>query len=154
LRGRPSWRRLWPGCAGGRRRPTWTAGLGAASVTGMPGAGTSNPVVAPTGVVHGWVQLDGIHLSGGWPALIALGPAGVIAWQWCDTEKTAAWTALLAQVPAPDAVVVDGGPGLLAALRATRPATRVQRCLVHVQRDVRRHLTIRPSTPSGRACGR
>ena len=39
------------------------------------------PVIEPTGVVHPWVQLDGIHLSGGWCALIALGPAGVLAWQ-------------------------------------------------------------------------
>jgi hypothetical protein len=107
--------------------------------------------VAPTGVIHPWVQLDGIHLSGGWCALIALGPAGVIAWQWCDTEKTAAWTALLQQIPAPDAVVVDGGSGLLSALRAVWPAARVQRCLVHVQRDVRRHLTGRPRTDPGRA---
>lgn len=73
------------------------------------------------------------------------GPDGFLAWQWCNTEKIAAWKALLDQVPAPDAVVVDGGPGLLAALRACWPEARVQRCLVHVQRDVRRHLDVDPA---------
>ena len=98
-----------------------------------------------------WVQLDGLYLGRGWCALIALGPRGVLAWQWCDTEKKAAWTALLEQIPTPDAVVVDGGPGLLAALHSTWPATRVQRCLVHVRRDVRRHLTQRPRTDPAKA---
>lgn len=75
----------------------------------------------------------------------------VIAWQWCDTEKTAAWTALLQRIPPPRVVVIDGGAGLASALKACWPTTQIQRCLVHVQRNVRTHLTMRPRTEAGKS---
>ncbi len=85
--------------------------------------------------------------------LIAIDGAtgNVIAIQWCDTEKTAAWTALLTRIPPPRVVVTDGGSGLASALKACWPHTLIQHCLVHVQRNVRRELTRRPRTPAGRS---
>jgi len=111
------------------------------------------PRIQITGEVYDQVQLDGTYLTGGWCLLLAVdGASGtVIAWQWCDTEKTAAWTALLERIPPPRVAVVDGGPGLASALRTCWPDTQVQRCLVHVQRNVRTLLTRRPRTPAGRA---
>ncbi|MFT4470371.1 IS1249 family transposase [Arthrobacter sulfonylureivorans] len=108
------------------------------------------PQIPATGQIHDEVQLDGIYLSGGWCCLIAIAGEHVIGWQWCDTEKAAAWTALLERFPAPRAVVVDGGSGLASALKRTWPETKVQRCLVHVQRNVRVLLTLRPRTKAGR----
>ncbi|MDQ4501217.1 IS1249 family transposase, partial [Sinomonas sp. ASV322] len=83
--------------------------------------------------------------------LIATAGEHVIGWQWCDTEKSAAWAALLERFPAPRVVVCDGGAGLASALRKVWPETRVQRCLVHVHRNVRTHLTHRPRLEAGRA---
>jgi hypothetical protein len=108
------------------------------------------PQVPATGQIHDEVQLDGIYLSGGWCCLIAIAGGHVIGWQWCDTEKAAAWSALLEKFPAPRAVIVDGGSGLASALQRTWPETKVQRCLVHVQRNVRVLLTLRPRTKAGR----
>lgn len=74
-----------------------------------------------------------------------------LAWQWCSTESTASWGALLRQIPAPDVVVCDGGTGTHAALRAHWPDTRIQRCLFHVWMNLKTHLTLRPRTPAGQS---
>lgn len=110
------------------------------------------PVIAITGEIYDQIQLDGTYLSGGWCLLVAIdGATGtVIAWQWCDTEKRAAWVALLERIPPPRVVVTDGGSGLASALRACWPDTLVQRCLVHVQRNICRDLTRQPRTDAGR----
>ncbi|MFC7765283.1 transposase [Leucobacter soli] len=75
------------------------------------------------------VMVDGIWI-GSWCLLIALSDTGrVLAWQWCSGESTAAWSALLTQIPAPAVLVSDGGSGLPSALRQCWPQTRHQRCL-------------------------
>ncbi|NKG22893.1 IS1249 family transposase, partial [Paeniglutamicibacter terrestris] len=112
------------------------------------------PALAVTGEIHGQVQMDGIYLGRGWCCLIAIANGHVIGWQWCDTEKSAAWLALMELIPAPRAVVIDGGSGLASALSRAWPETRIQRCLVHVQRNVRTYLTLRPRTDAGRALRR
>ncbi len=109
------------------------------------------PEITVTGEIYDEVQIDGIHLSSNWCCLIALHRGKVIAWQWCDREKTVAWKVLLAQVPPPRVVVCDGGSGLLPAVAEAWPDTRVQRCLVHVQRNVRTYLTTKPRTDAGKA---
>lgn len=102
-----------------------------------------------TGEFYDQTKLDGIYI-GSWYCLIAISPAGVIGYQWCDTEKRPAWEALLQRFPAPAAVVTDDGTGLLSARKYAWPETRVQRCLVHVQRNVRTYLTTRPRTVPGK----
>lgn len=110
-----------------------------------------NPVLPVTGEVFDEVQLDGFNLRTGWTLLVASVDAKPVAFQWAGSENQAAWSALLTQLPAPVAVVSDGGSGLKAALDEHWPDTRIQRCLVHVQRNVRRYVTSRAKTPAGRA---
>lgn len=109
------------------------------------------PEVVITGEVYDEIQIDGIYLDTGWCCLIAITGGKVIDWQWCDREKAIAWKVLLKRIPPPTVVVCDGGSGLLIAIEESWPDTAVQRCLVHVQRNVRTYLTSRPRTPAGKA---
>ena len=59
------------------------------------------PAVVPTGEIHHQIMLDGTYFNG-WCVLIAHTGTHVIDWQWCDREKLASWTALLARIPPPD----------------------------------------------------
>ncbi|MFB9819076.1 transposase [Arthrobacter ramosus] len=108
------------------------------------------PRIPVTGEVHDQIQVDGIYI-GSWCCLIAVAGDYVLGWQWCDTEKKAAWAALLGRFPAPGVVITDGGSGIAAALSECWSETAVQRCLVHVQRNVRTYLTGRPRTEAGKA---
>lgn len=109
------------------------------------------PVPRPTatGQVHPVVMLDGTYFQG-WCLLIAYDGRHVLGWQWCDQEKKIAWQQLLAQFPAPDMVVIDGGRGLGAAITDDWPDTAVQRCYFHIFQTVTRHLTMRPRLEAGR----
>jgi transposase-like protein len=60
------------------------------------------------------------------------------------SESTAAWTALLEDMTrrgleAPEFIIVDGAPGLEAALAALWPDVPVQRCTVHKHRNLLAH---------------
>jgi hypothetical protein len=46
--------------------------------------------------------------------------------------------------------VLTDGTGISSAVRQVWSATRTQRCLFHVQKNVRRHLTLNPRTNAGR----
>ena len=109
------------------------------------------PRLGPSETIYHAVLVDGIWV-GSWCLLVALSDAGqVLAWQWCARESTAAWGALMDQVPAPAVIVSDGGSGLPAALQEHWPETRHQRCLFHLQMRITRHLTRNPRTDAGRA---
>lgn len=108
------------------------------------------PVLEPTGEVFDEIQLDGIYLQNGHCCVIAYANGHVVDFQWYTTENSTAWRVLLQRIPAPAVVVIDGGSGLAKALRQTWPETRIQHCLVHVQRNVRRYLTRRPRTTPGK----
>lgn len=82
--------------------------------------------------------------------LVAYTGEHVIAWQWCDREKHASWSALLQYIPAPTVAIVDGHKGLESALREHWPQTKVQRCLFHIQANIRTHLTMRPNLEAGK----
>ncbi len=108
------------------------------------------PRLGPVETVHHQVLVDGIWI-GSWCLLIAVTETlQVLAWQWCARESTAAWTALLERIPTPTVIVCDGGTGIAAAVRQTWPDTKIQRCLFHVQMNIRRHLTLNPRTDAGR----
>lgn len=109
------------------------------------------PRLEPATTIHHAILIDGIWI-GTWCLLIAVSDKGdLLAWQWCGRETTAAWTALLEQVPAPAVIVSDGGSGLPSALRACWPETKHQRCVFHLQMNTSRHLTRNPRTDAGRA---
>lgn len=102
------------------------------------------------GRIYDQVFIDGTYTAGGC-LLVASSLDHVIAWHWCTTESTAAYSALLDGITAPLIVVTDGGRGAASAINNCWPTTAVQRCLVHAQRIVRRHTTSRPRTNGGRA---
>jgi hypothetical protein len=109
------------------------------------------PRLAATTTTHHAVLVDGIWITD-WCLLIAISDTGrVLAWQWCAGESTAAWNALLEQIPAPAIIVSDGGSGLPTALRTCWPETKHQRCVFHLQMNVSRHLTRNPRTDAGKA---
>ena len=71
--------------------------------------------------------------------------------QWAANESAQAYTALLERLAPADVVTTDGAAGALAAIAHLWPSTRVQRCLVHVHRDIIRDLTMHPRTEPARA---
>ena len=109
------------------------------------------PHIEPDGVVHHVVMADGTYVND-WCLLTAVdgGDGEALAWQWCDRESTTAYKALFAQLAPPDVLVGDRMKGILKACAQTWPRTRVQRCLVHVQRDTRADLTGKPRLETGR----
>jgi hypothetical protein len=108
------------------------------------------PRLGPVTTTHHQVLVDGIWI-GSWCLLIAVTEQlHVLAWQWSGGESTAAWTALLERIPAPTVIVSDGGTGIASAVRAVWPGTQTQRCLFHVQMNVRQHLTLNPRSDAGR----
>ncbi|MCU1407755.1 MAG: family transposase [Glaciihabitans sp.] len=108
------------------------------------------PRLGPVTTTHRQVLVDGIWI-GDWCLLIAVTEKlEVLAWQWSAGETTAAWSALFERIPAPEVVVCDGGSGIASAVRKTRPTTKVQRCIFHVQMNIRRHLTMNPRSDAAR----
>jgi len=107
------------------------------------------PRAARTGEVHPQLLLDGTYFNG-WCVLVAYTRSRVIDWQWCDREKHASWSALLARIPAPTVAVVDGHGGLLSAIKEHWPDTTIQRCLFHIRQGTHRHLTRTPTLPAGK----
>lgn len=107
-------------------------------------------IPAPDAACH-VVLADGTYVGHGWCLLVAIDglAGGVLAFQWCSRESKAAYLALFSRLPAPDVLVCDGLHGIEAACLAAWPGTRIQRCLVHVQRDTRTDLTCRPRLQAG-----
>lgn len=76
--------------------------------------------------------------------------AAQLSWMFAERETLASWLAFLKKLPTPDAVVIDGQKGLLAAILRLWPQAKVQRCLVHIERLARIKLTRQPKTTTGR----
>ncbi|MGJ9464297.1 IS1249 family transposase [Actinotignum sp. GS-2025e] len=111
----------------------------------------TRPIWTPTGQVYDQVFIDGTYIAYNWCVLIAYTREGVIAYQLCDRESKAAYLALLRRLPAPIVATTDGAAGALAAIKQEWPTTRIQRCLVHVQRNIRQVTTTRPQTEAHKA---
>ncbi|EFM46976.1 hypothetical protein HMPREF0580_0288, partial [Mobiluncus mulieris ATCC 35239] len=103
-----------------------------------------SPVIPVTGEIYDYIQIDGTYLPYGWCLLVAQTHGKVLAWQWCQKENTAAYTALLQQLPPPLLVLTDGNAGALRAISEVWPDTVVQRCLVHIKRNVCAQTTRTP----------
>jgi hypothetical protein len=113
------------------------------------------PEAIITGEVYDEVQVDGTYLCDGWCLLTAINGAGeVINWQWCNRESAAAYRALLEPILPPLVVICDGGIGLASALKELWPETKIQRCLVHIQRNIRGYVTMNPRTDAGKGMRR
>lgn len=110
------------------------------------------PRIAPPDARRHTVMADGTYMGHGWCLIIAIdGQTGeVLDWQWCAHESKAAYLALFSRLPAPDVLITDGLRGAEAACTQAWPGTRIQRCLVHVQRNTRTDPTSRPRLQAGR----
>lgn len=107
------------------------------------------PMPEATGEAHKVVYVDGIYLARNVCVLIACSDEHVLAWYLCRAETARAWKALMAYVAPPEMVVTDGGSGFAKACREAWPDTRVQRCVFHAFRQVRRYTTSRPNLQAG-----
>lgn len=108
------------------------------------------PLPERTGEVHDVVFVDGLYVARKLVVLIACTHEHVLAWHLAESECSQAWAALMLKVAPPAMVVTDGGSGFAKARRAVWPETRVQRCLVHVARQVMRKTTMSPRTDAGK----
>ena len=109
------------------------------------------PRIAPPDAKRHTVMADGTYMGHGWCLITAIdGESGeVLAFQWCAHESKAAYLALFSGISAPDVLITDGLRGAEAACLEAWPGTRIQRCLVHVQRNTRTDLTSRPRLQAG-----
>ena len=95
--------------------------------------------------------LDGVYLSGREnAALICRTMTAQLSWMFAERETLASWLTFLKNLPVPDAAVVDGQKGLLAAILWLWPQTKIRRCLVHIERLARIKLTRQPKTRAGK----
>ena len=76
--------------------------------------------------------------------------AAEISWMFSERETLANWKIFLTSLPMPDAVVIDGQKGLLAAIQCLWPQAKIQRCMVHIERLARIKLTRQPKTNAGK----
>ncbi|MCT1598483.1 transposase-like zinc-binding domain-containing protein, partial [Corynebacterium sanguinis] len=99
--------------------------------------------------IYDQIFLDGTYTAGGC-LIVAATIDHVIAWHWCKHETTRDYQRLLERIEAPLIAVIDGGQGAYSAIKKCWPTTKIQRCLVHAQRVVRRYTTTNPRTDAGR----
>lgn len=93
--------------------------------------------------------VDGIYITKSLVVLIACTKEHVVAWHLATSECSVSWAALMLKVAPPLMVVTDGGTGFKKAAQAIWPSTRIQRCLVHVKRQVVRKTTMNPKLDCG-----
>lgn len=108
------------------------------------------PMPEITGEVFDVLFVDGLYLSQNLVILIACTEDTVVSWHLAQSESSKSWAALMMKIPAPCMVVTDGGTGFKKAAKAIWPKTRIQRCLVHVKRQVIRKTTLNPQLDCGR----
>lgn len=108
------------------------------------------PLPSCTGEIHDVLFVDGIYVSKKLVVLIACTKEHVVSWHLAESECSESWAALMVKVAPPVMVVTDGGSGFRKAARAIWPNTKVQRCLVHVKRQVARKTAMHPKLECGR----
>jgi hypothetical protein len=83
--------------------------------------------------------------------LIVLGGNKVLTWLVCTNENYENYLILLSRLKGrPIGACIDGHRGLEKALKVIYPNILVQRCLVHIKRDIRIYLSLNPKLEAGR----
>lgn len=96
--------------------------------------------------------VDSVYLSGRENAvLIGRTTDTVSLWSFAERECFRAWQTFFANIEGVDIVVMDGQKGLSEAVVSRFPHTKIQRCLMHVERFVRMCISSRPKTEAGHA---
>lgn len=109
------------------------------------------PTIPVTGQVYDEIQVDGTYLPYEWCLLTAMSRGKVLAWQWCNRENKSAYRALFKCLPLPLRAITDEQRGALSAVAAEWPDARIQRCLVHIKRNIRVLTTSKPRIPAHKA---
>lgn len=99
--------------------------------------------------VHDQLFIDGTYFNTKC-LLVACTLDHVVAWHWCTREDSYNYARLFAQLQPPLIVTTDGQHGALTAIKDTWPTTNIQRCIVHVKRNIQRHVTLKPKLNAGK----
>jgi transposase-like protein len=108
----------------------------------------TTPPLIVTGEVYDVIVLDAIFINGS-ACLILRNLEYVVYWQWAEKESVVTWSEVLAKIPEPQVVVCDGHGGVLLAIAKIWPRTRLQRCLTHVERNLKQNLGMPQRHPAG-----
>lgn len=103
--------------------------------------------------VYTQIFLDGTYINSSC-LLVASDINHVINWFWCHTESEWSYGRLLDTMAPADIATVNGHNGALKAITTQWSDTKVQRCLVHVQRNITEATGRKPQTPMGKALRR
>lgn len=76
--------------------------------------------------------------------LVACTAEHPVAWLWCTGESKYNYARLLDRLAPPLIVTIDGSGGARAVIKKHWPDTKIQRCLVHVQRNILTDISRHP----------
>lgn len=100
--------------------------------------------------IYEQVFIDGTYFGSNC-LLVASSKTHVIAWHWCKHENTYNYNRLLDKIPHPPTVITtDGHAGALKAIHDTCPTAQIQRCLVHIKRNIQQDVGLKPTLNSGK----
>lgn len=83
--------------------------------------------------------------------LVACTAEHPVAWLWCTGESKYNYARLLDMLAPPLIVTIDGSGGARAVIKKHWPDTKIQRCLVHVQRNILTDISRHPRYPAHKA---
>lgn len=106
------------------------------------------PVPCVTGEVHAFVVADATSVGMGVVGILR-SETHVMTWHHGIRENSELWLRTFSTIPRPSAVVCDGQKGILKALKLLCPDVVIQRCLVHVERNMHTKLTRHPKSEAG-----
>ena len=99
--------------------------------------------------IYDQVFLDGTYTAGGC-LIVAATIDHVIAWHWCKHETTATTNCCLNASKPHSSPSSTAAKAHTAQSKSAGRLRKIQRCLVHAQRVVRRYTTTNPRTDAGR----
>lgn len=97
--------------------------------------------------------IDGTYI-GSSCLLIAADPTHAVSWYWCHTENSTSYQRLFDQITQPEIITTDGAKGALKAINTCWPDIKIQRCLIHIKRNIHRATGLNPTTDIGKALRR
>lgn len=106
-----------------------------------------SPKPQVTGEVHSFLVIDVKHVAKQACAIVR--NDYVRHWQYGIRENSQLWVHTLSALPQPDAIVCDGQKGMNKAIAYLWSGIVIQRCLVHVKRNITTKLTQQPQTAAG-----
>lgn len=107
-----------------------------------------NPTPVVSGEIYSYLVIDAKPVGQGTCA-IARDEHFVRYWCHGIQENSTLWLSTLEKLAIPDGVVCDGQSGIAKALGDIWPGIATQRCQVHVRRNIRQKLTLRPQSCAG-----